>query len=315
MPMSFARGKRVRRSLPAALFLLAVVGGARADEGTTPGLAGGDPPGTAVPSTSPAPSSGVGAAPASLPPKAAQGGAAEDRAGSGAAGTGAAVPEADGMPDGQAAGEGPELPGEPAAAVADPLEPFNRAVFAFNDRFYFWLLRPVAKGYAFVVPEGVRVSVGNFFSNLATPIRFTNSLLQGKLKGAGVELLRFVVNSTIGIGGLFDPARDNLALRKSDEDLGQTLGRFGLGHGFYLVLPVLGPSSARDTVGLAGDSFLDPTSYLEPGEAVAATKGSRTVNRTSLSLGEYEDLTKSAVDPYLSVRDAYVQHRKKKVGE
>lgn len=208
-----------------------------------------------------------------------------------------------------------EVEAPPPVTIADPLEPLNRAVFVFNDRFYYWLLRPAAKGYSFVVPEGARVSAGNFFSNVATPIRFAGNLLQGKFKGAGTEILRFLVNSTIGMGGLFDPARDSFHLRKSDEDLGQTLGRYGLGHGLYLVLPILGPSSLRDAAGSTGDYFLDPVSYIKPWEASAGVKSGKTVNETSLTLGQYEDLTQSAVDPYVAVRDAYIQYRKKEVEE
>jgi phospholipid-binding lipoprotein MlaA len=199
--------------------------------------------------------------------------------------------------------------------IADPLEPVNRAFFTFNDRLYFWVLRPVARGYSRVVPQRARVSVRNAFSNIATPIRFANSLLQGKFEGAGVEILRLVINSTIGVAGLFDPARSRFGLRKSEEDLGQTLGRYGLGHGFYLVIPVLGPSSLRDFGGYAGDLFLDPVNYVRPWEAALGIRTVNVVNGTSLILGEYEDLKAAALDPYLAVRDGYVQFRKKRVEE
>jgi len=112
-----------------------------------------------------------------------------------------------------------------------------------NDKLYRWVLKPVAKGYKFVVPDPVRVSVRNFFLNLGTPIRAVNALLQGKFGDMGMELARFGINSTIGMAGLFDPAKEFHPTRK-DEDTGQTLGVYGLGPGFYLVLPILGPSDA-----------------------------------------------------------------------
>lgn len=220
-------------------------------------------------------------------------------------------------PPGPAEGPGPEegIGQAPSATIADPLEPVNRAVFVFNDKAYFWVLKPVARGYNAVVPQMVRVSVRNFFSNLATPVRFVNNLLQGKVKGAGTELLRLGINSTIGMAGLFDPAKTGFHIEKRDEDLGQTLGRYGLGGGFYIVWPLLGPSSARDTVGMAGDAFLDPVNYLSDPWAAAGVHAFKSENDVSLSLGDYEALTESALDPYVAVRDAYVQNRGKKVRE
>lgn len=229
----------------------------------------------------------------------------------------AAVPAAGDMPAGESGGTVPEetIEETPAAAIADPLEPVNRAVFTFNDKAYFWVMKPIARGYGAIVPQGARVSVRNFFSNLATPVRFANNLLQGKLKGAGTELVRFVVNSTIGIGGLFDPARTRFDIRKRDEDLGQTLGRYGLGQGLYIVWPILGPSSARDTVGLVGDYFADPLSYIGDPAVEAGVRAGKTENEISLSIGDYEDLKKSTLDPYVAVRDAYIQNRARKVAE
>lgn len=206
--------------------------------------------------------------------------------------------------------EYPELKG-----IADPLEPLNRAFFTFNDKLYFWLLKPVAKGYGTVIPQWGRIRVRNVFDNLMTPVRFANSLLQFKIKGAINELGRFLVNSTVGLGGMFDIAGEHPELRSSDEDLGQTLGSYGLGQGIYLVLPVLGPSSLRDAVGLAGDSFLYPVNYISPAETGILVRSADRVNETSLRLGEYEDLKESALDPYISFRDAYVQHRRSKVKE
>ncbi len=205
-----------------------------------------------------------------------------------------------------------EAPGEPEGAVADPLEPVNRAIFVFNDKAYFWVVKPVAKGYSAVVPEPVRVSVGNVFSNLATPIRFVGNLRGGEAKGAGVEVLRLLINTTFGIGGLFDAAQYAFHIEKRNSDLGLALGKYGLGHGIYLVLPILGPSSLRDFVGYAGDTFLDPVNYVGTLPVTVGIQAYRYENDASLHIGEYEDLKAAALDPYVSVKDAYIQYRNKR---
>lgn len=207
--------------------------------------------------------------------------------------------------------EGEEEPGY----IADPLFPWNNAMYHFNDKLYFWVMKPVAKTYSSAFPEDIRTAVSNFFYNLTTPIRFVNNLLQLKLKNAGDELIRFVYNSTAGVGGLADMARADLKISRHDEDLGRTLGSYGVGQGFYIVWPFLGPSSLRDTVGLIGDGFLDPVYYVNPWEASLEIAAYDKVNDTSLHIGDYEDLIEAAVDPYVAIRDAYVQHRKKKVEE
>ncbi|HDZ22946.1 MAG TPA: VacJ family lipoprotein [Desulfobacteraceae bacterium] len=198
--------------------------------------------------------------------------------------------------------------------IADPLEPINRVFFAFNDKLYFWVLKPVARGYRYVIPEPFRVGFRNMFTNIAMPIRAVNCLLQGKFKGLGRELLRFVVNSTAGFFGFVDAAKIGMHLEAQDEDFGQTLGVFGAGPGIYINWPIFGPSSIRDTFGLAGDFFADPLTYLVTGtrETIAVRGGDR-VNRTSLTIGDYESLKKSALDPYVSVRDAYFQYRRAKI--
>ena len=200
----------------------------------------------------------------------------------------------------------------PPPRVADPIEPVNRGIFYVNDKLYRWVLKPVAKGYTYVVPEFLRIGVRNFFFNLATPIRAVNTLLQGKVTATGTELARFGINSTIGMAGLFDAAKD-WGLDRTDEDTGQTLGFWGLGNGFYIVLPILGPSTARDTVGIVGDTFLDPLTYLlRPRDAIYA-RVVRSENDLSFRLNEYEELTAASVDPYVAVRNAYIQHRAKRV--
>jgi len=206
------------------------------------------------------------------------------------------------------------LPEKPPVRVADPFEPVNRALFVFNDRLYFWLLKPVARGYAFLVPEFARIGIRNALENVKMPVRLVNSLLQGKVKGAGRELARFTINSTIGMAGLFDPAKTGFEIAASDEDTGQTLAAVGLGHGAYLVIPFWGPSSLRDAVGLGGDIFLNPLWFLfdDPWTSVWIYAG-KSVNNTSLVIGEYEDIKAAAIDPYLAVRDGYVQYRQGQV--
>lgn len=199
--------------------------------------------------------------------------------------------------------------------INDPIEPFNRGMFWFNDKLYFYLLKPIARGYR-VVPEPARQSVADFFSNIGTPVRFVSSVLQLKFTDAGTELGRLVVNSTVGIGGLFDPAKKYLGWRKKDEDLGQAFGNYGVGNGFYIVWPLLGPSSARDTVGLVGDYFLDPLHYvgMKPMEK-AALKGLDLETRLSLDKDTYEGIKRQALDPYLYVRTTYAQHREGKINK
>ena len=204
---------------------------------------------------------------------------------------------------------------ESLKGIPDPLEPVNRVFFEFNDRLYFWFLKPVTKGYRAVVPEPMRIGVKNFFDNLAFPIRFVNCLFQGKIDGAAEEFRLFVVNSTIGVGGLLNLS-ETLGTRKYDEDLGQTLGRYGIKGGFFINWPFLGPSSLRDSIGSLGDSFLDPLNYMVPRTKYNITaKGIETMNDTSFSLGDYEDLKKAALDPYISIRDAYFQYRQGKIKE
>ena len=203
---------------------------------------------------------------------------------------------------------------EAKGEIADPLEPFNRAMYHFNDKLYFWVLKPVAQGYGKVVPKAARVGVSNFFANLTFPIRFVNCLLQANFKGAAAELGRFTVNTLWGIGGFLDPASSqDINLSKQDEDFGQTLGAYGIGQGFYINWPIFGPSSPRDTVGLVGDTLLRPFTYLSSWYAGAGTWVYDRVNDTSLKIGDYESLKGAAIDPYVAIRDAYVQYRLKKV--
>jgi phospholipid-binding lipoprotein MlaA len=207
-----------------------------------------------------------------------------------------------------------QVSGGAKVGIADPLEPFNRAMYQFNDKLYFWVLKPVAQGYGRVVPEPARIGVSNFFVNLTFPIRFVNCLLQANFKGAATELGRFTINTFWGIGGLLDPASSkDIHLSKQDEDFGQTLGTYGVGQGFFINWPVFGPSSPRDTLGRIGDAFLTPYSYLTPWYTSGGTRAYDLLNDTSLRVGDYESLKGAAIDPYVAIRDAYVQYRLNKV--
>ena len=197
--------------------------------------------------------------------------------------------------------------------IADPLEPVNRFFFHFNDKLYFWLIKPVAEGYSFVVPEGARIAVSNFFDNIATPVRVVNSLLQFKIKSAGTELARFGINSTFGMLGLYDVAKSEMGITRQDEDFGQTLGTWGIGPVIYINWPVLGPSSVRDSIGFAGDYFLNPVNYVKPDTDSMAISFGKGINNASLSIGDYEELKKDAIDPYSAVRDVYYQYREGKI--
>lgn len=199
--------------------------------------------------------------------------------------------------------------------ASDPLEPVNRGFFYFNDKLYFWVVKPASQGYAYLIAEDVRMCVRSFFKNLLAPVRIVNNLLQGKIANGGVETARFVINSTLGIAGLADPAKNEFGLSPKEEDLGQTMGVYGLGEGIYFCWPFFGPSNVRDTIGLAGDFFLTPVSYLAMSDSGAgmAVEAGREVNNTSLVLGDYEDFKESAIDPYVALRDAYRQYRHKKI--
>ena len=205
---------------------------------------------------------------------------------------------------------------EPREMMADPLEPVNRVFFDFNDKLYFWVLKPAASAYKAALPEEMRVDVRNFFSNVTTPVRLVNCLLQANFKCAGNESARFLINTTLGFVGFVDQAKKDFHIEKSEKDLGQTLGLWGIGPGFYINWPILGPSNVRDTVGYVGDMFLDPQNYLITSFPInLGVRAYSQVNDTSLKIGEYEDFKAAAIDPYIALKDAYYQYRKKKVSE
>ncbi|MBU1343840.1 MAG: VacJ family lipoprotein [Proteobacteria bacterium] len=200
-------------------------------------------------------------------------------------------------------------------SIADPLYYFNYVMYSFNDFLYFAAIKPIATGYKAIMPTPIRRGVNNFFHNLLFPVRFINNLLQGEIKDAGTEFQIFLINTTVGGLGFGQVAQNKLNLHTSNEDLGQTLGSYSIGNGFYLVLPILGPSTLRDTVGLVGDYFLTPVNYVEPWELSTGIKAYDTINATSFRIGDYEALKKAALDPYIAIRNAYIQQRSEKVKE
>lgn len=205
-----------------------------------------------------------------------------------------------------------------AAQTPDPLEGWNRMWFTFNDKLYFWALKPVAQGYGAVIPERPRIWVGNFFHNLMYPVRFVSLMLQGKPSAAAVETSRFIGNTAFGLGGLADVTADCKPFKpigSTEKDLGLTFGYWGAGNGMYLVWPFIGPSSGRDTLGYAGDYFLTPISYIHPWYWSIATKGYDKINEVSMRIGDYETLKDASIDPYEAVRDAYLRNRYKKIND
>jgi phospholipid-binding lipoprotein MlaA len=194
--------------------------------------------------------------------------------------------------------------------VNDPFEHSNRAVFDFNDSLYFHVLKPVAGVYSAFIPTELREAIRNGFHNLVFPSRFVNFILQAKGDKAANELIRFVINSTMGMAGLIDLAQAGCHLENHESDFGQTLALWGVGSGPFLIIPVLGPSNPRDLFGFGVDSVMDPL-FWAPTEwwvSLSAESG-KFINRTSLHIGEYEELKKASLDPYIAMRDAYIQYR------
>lgn len=198
--------------------------------------------------------------------------------------------------------------------VPDPIEGWNRAIFTFNDAIIEHIIRPAYKGYEYVTPGFMRAGIKNFFHNVAFPVRFVNNVLQGKGKAAGVEMSRFVLNTTAGLGGFFNVAKHHKPIVPvEDEDLGQTFGVWGFGEGFYIVWPLIGPSTVRDSAGLVGDYFLSPITYIKPWEAGLGARAVNVFNNLDDVLDLYDHLKSAAIEPYSSVRDAYVQYRRARI--
>jgi phospholipid-binding lipoprotein MlaA len=190
----------------------------------------------------------------------------------------------------------------------DPWQGYNRAMYKFNTDFDNAFIKPAAQAYRYVTPEPVDRSVTNFFDNVADLTSAVNNALQFKLSRAGSDVGRVAVNTTVGIGGLFDVA-SNMGLPSYKEDFGQTLGYWGFRSGPYFVMPILGPSSVRDTVGFAGDVALDPFFSISKNEIYWGFIALRVVDRRADLLETGDLLDEAALDPYTFVRDAYLQRR------
>ena len=207
----------------------------------------------------------------------------------------------------------PEPPGAFAPEYSDPLAPFNEKMFWFNLKLDQYVLHPVAKGYADVLPQPARESVGHFFANVNFIPRFANNLLQLHVENAGEELARFGINSTLGVGGFFDVADSWFGIKQHDDDFGLTLGHYGIPEGYYVVWPFLGPSTIRGTVGLAADGAMWPLDYFVPWyvwfPADSGKEVLQAVNYRSLHLNMFEEADLYAIDLYGAVQDAYLQRR------
>lgn len=197
--------------------------------------------------------------------------------------------------------------------VSDPLEGFNRAMFTFNDRLYFWAIRPVAKSYSNIVPHAMRKGINNFFHNLNYPMRLVGSILQLKFQKAAMETFKFLTNTVFGLGGLIDYSFEFDELNIDEEDTGQALAYYRMGNGAYIVWPFLGPMTFRDTIGFCFDYVLQPVSYVTPLYMSFGARSFEVINKTSLELGDYEALKEGSLDPYIALRDAYIQYRNSKI--
>ncbi len=224
--------------------------------------------------------------------------------------------------------------GEDSVEEYDPWESLNTKVFEFNRQVDRWVLKPVAQGYNFVMPDPVQIGISNVFYNLRFPSRFLNNVFQGKVQGAATEMGRFMLNTTFGLGGVYDVAKD-MNITTPEEDTGQTLGFYGVKPGPYVVLPLLPPFNVRDLIGFAGDIALNPVNWLVAPiieingvPSVIAHKNRMTstmvqlggrvfeiVNDRSLNLEKYQGVEEATLDLYAAVRNAYLQKRARAIRE
>jgi len=207
---------------------------------------------------------------------------------------------------------------------SDPFSVYNTFMTSFNDGVITYALNPISEVYATLLPQPIRIGVSNAIHNIQFPIRFVNNLLQGKFQNSEDELGRFIINSTIGLAGLMDPAREYKQMLPHNEDFGQTLGFYGVGSGYHIVLPFLGPSNFRDLAGISVDAYLSPlvnvrglVNYIIPDNFTQSTAivAGYYINKTSLELGHYESLKKDALELYPFLRDIYEQKRDAEIEE
>ena len=201
------------------------------------------------------------------------------------------------------------------------MENYNRFMTEKNDYLYIEIFKPVANGYNKITNKPIRDGIDNFFYNLAFPLRFVNNILQLEIKDATEEIGIFVINSTIGIFGIFKPAQEYFNLENHNEDFGQTLATYGIGSGCHIVLPLFGPSNVRDIVGMSFNSQVDMIDnnfynnyYIDNKDAIY-TKMFKKLNESPEDIKEYEILKSDAIDLYPYLRDAYEQYREKQIKE
>lgn len=198
------------------------------------------------------------------------------------------------------------------AEVNDPLEPMNRCVFKFNQVVDGVLIKPIAIAYKTVTPKPVRKGVSNFLDNLTSPVSFANAVAQGNPEQAFSVFWRFVLNTTLGVGGIFDFAGYH-GLNARSEDFGQTMGYYGMGHGAYLVLPLLGPSSLRDATGRVADLYIDPLDNFMSDEQRIGISTATVIDTRASKLKITEEIDRTSIDPYATYRSAYFQYRANEV--
>ena len=204
----------------------------------------------------------------------------------------------------------PFAPNVTAPEMSDPFEGYNRFMFGFNHGFYDSVMEPVARGYRDAVSEDIRMVISNVFDNAMAPLKFVSSLLQGDFEKSGRVLGRTIINTTIGLGGMFDVADKTFQIQDVNEDLDQVLGAYGIPTGPYIVVPFFGPSYARNIIGKVGGTFLSPIAQFSPGfEVGAGLTASDKINDTSFIVDDIKQLEESSVDKYESVRDFYNQYR------
>ena len=200
-------------------------------------------------------------------------------------------------------------PEEDIPELWDPFESHNRFMFNLNNALYDYFGKHVAKGYRFSVPYDVRVVIKNIITNGTMPVRLLSSLLQGDLDKSGRVIGRFLINSTVGLGGMFDVADQEFNIKPANENMTQTLGYYNVPSGPYLVLPILGPSSVRNLFGRTADVFVSPAFLLSAPFAVSSGIAAvKKTNETSFLIKTHEDLRENSIDEYISVRDLYQQY-------
>lgn len=206
--------------------------------------------------------------------------------------------------------------------VRDPYENWNRKVFNLNHKIYKYVFTPFSKGYDFIVPKRLQGGFNNVFTNLGMPARFFNNIFQGKFQRASTEFARFMINTTAGIGGLFNPAEYALKTGTYDEDFGQTLAHHGFSEGSFFMWPIIGPSNRRDTIGTIIDMAFDPLFWFGTLDVVldgdvlfGISTGKRVNNYTYNIRDNYDSLIEGAIDPYIALQHAYINNRNKNIKE